>query len=203
MATTLELLSAVERLEKQSRRWLPFSAIALAVIIAAVVYSIVTLAGTQRELASAEKSLHSKAAEIKAAETKLNEVTRKLAAAESQLNSAVRVGSNALAHATSGAAVMTQPGAARWVYLGSYRADLKRWDTKYLDFPDSAEPLSFVDRQLRVREETGTLNVRSGLPNDAGVLPPAVHVLRPGQVVTVIEVKRWANSPFLFARVRY
>src|SRR5690348_8891309 len=58
------LLLDVQRLEQQSRKSLPFVGIALCLVVAAVVYSAVALAGLQAELAKTKRALQDKRAEL-------------------------------------------------------------------------------------------------------------------------------------------
>lgn len=99
----------------------------------------------------------------------------------------------------------TQPAADRgelgWIYLGDYSSTDRRWTTSYLDFPVDASPADLVNRTLGVRERTGALNVRRGMPTDRGEFLPVTQVLQPNTRVRVLEVKPWLTTGYNWARV--
>jgi hypothetical protein len=53
-----------------------------------------------------------------------------------------------------------------WVFLGSYGDST--WQTRYLDFGEHASPASLRGKSLRVRRETGSLNIRANLFYEPG-----------------------------------
>lgn len=90
-----------------------------------------------------------------------------------------------------------------WVYLGDYDRAQGSWRTRYLVFGERTEPGSLMGSALRVRAETGPLNVRAGMPSIFGSLAATTDALKPGIEVKVREVKAWQNSGFYWAKVEY
>jgi hypothetical protein len=101
---------------------------------------------------------------------------------------------------------VAQPAAAApagkgWIFLGTYHSQTAQWETRYLDFPVNALPRSLENKELRVWEQTGALNVRGGLPDSRGLLPQVVTTLPEGQRVTPQKVQRWGGSDLYFGLV--
>ncbi len=90
-----------------------------------------------------------------------------------------------------------------WVYLGHYVASEKRWETRYFDFPVSADPASLVSSSPAVRSQTGNINVRLGMPTDSGAFPAVSEVLKPGVRVKVLSVTEWSYTGYMWAEVDY
>jgi len=90
-----------------------------------------------------------------------------------------------------------------WVYLGRFVSADHRWKTQYFEFSSSAEPASLVSVSLTVKAETGTINVRLGMPTEAGEFRGVRDVLKPGVKVTVREVREWSSAGYMWAAVEY
>lgn len=104
------------------------------------------------------------------------------------------------------AARTTTPSHARavgWVYLGHFVAAERRWETRYFDFPASADPVSLVSTSLAVRTQTGSINVRAGMPTDAGEFLGVRQVLKPGSEVKVRAVREWSASGYMWAEIDF
>jgi hypothetical protein len=91
-----------------------------------------------------------------------------------------------------------------WAYLGDYRPAAQMWQTRYFEFADTL-PVGAIapGTRLRVRVATGALNVRRGLPTDAGEFPDVIDVLREGTQVTIRELRPWLSSSYMWARIAY
>lgn len=90
-----------------------------------------------------------------------------------------------------------------WVYLGEYSFAEKTWNTRYFDFEVGALPKDLQGETLKVREETGALNVRRGMPTPDGRFPGVTDVLKPRSKVTIDEVRPWQQTGFMWARISY
>lgn len=90
-----------------------------------------------------------------------------------------------------------------WAYMGNFRAKEMRWETWYFDELSSSRKTSYEGLPLTVREETGSLNVREGLPTVFGRMRKAIDVLRPGSQVVIEEVQAWGSSGYIWAKVKY
>ena len=88
-----------------------------------------------------------------------------------------------------------------WVYLGRYESKTKTWKTSYFDSLDNADPDTLKNRELKVREATGSINLRNSPPNSFGSLGNVITSLKPGREVKVLEVKEWFNSGYMWAKV--
>jgi len=88
-----------------------------------------------------------------------------------------------------------------WAYLGNKSNGT--WQTRYFDFKANDNPLKFTegDGKLRVREATGSLNLRQNMPNPDGTFPPVIDVLDPGTEVSVQEVRAWQSTGYMWAKV--
>ncbi len=89
----------------------------------------------------------------------------------------------------------------KWVYLGDYSSKDGLWRTRYLDFPSGANPKTFKTKKFSVRKETGSLNVRRGMPTPTAKFPEVIDILKPGSEVTIQEVKPWQATSFIWARI--
>jgi hypothetical protein len=88
-----------------------------------------------------------------------------------------------------------------WVFLGSY-AD-SAWSTRYLDFPPNEIPANLLGRSLKVRDVTGSLNVRGNLFYEPGY-DRILDVLAPGSTVRLDSVTSFANGGYyIWARAEY
>jgi hypothetical protein len=92
-----------------------------------------------------------------------------------------------------------------WVFLGTFTDG--RWQTRYLDFSNDFNPTRFgtkdaIQRTLKVRNETGGLNLRYGKFSDAGDYPPLERrPLQPGQAVQLNSVAQWCDSGHWWATI--
>lgn len=143
---------------------------------------------------------------------KLNPSQGTQAAADRIMASSVSTSSSAV---TSPGTTLTSSAAASdgkasvtasrtgWVYLGQYVARDGRWETRYFDFPESADPASLASTSLAVRVRTGNINVRSGMPTESGTFPGVREVLGPGSKVKVKTVREWSYTGYMWAEVEY
>lgn len=90
-----------------------------------------------------------------------------------------------------------------WVYLGHFISDTKTWKTRYLDFPTGLKPSDLKNETYQVREETGALNVRVGMPTIFGQFRDVQDVLKEGSDVLVLEYSEWQSSGYMWAKVGY
>ncbi len=90
-----------------------------------------------------------------------------------------------------------------WVYLGQFVAKDGRWETRYFDFQESADPVSLVSASVAVRVRTGNINVRAGMPTESGSFPGVREVLSPGTKVKVKSVREWSYTGYMWAEVEY
>lgn len=90
-----------------------------------------------------------------------------------------------------------------WIYLGHFLSEQNRWKTRYLTFTDSDRPADLVNKTYKVRSETGTLNVRKGMPTVFGKFQKVQDVLEVGGSITIIDFSEWLSSGYIWAKVRY
>lgn len=90
-----------------------------------------------------------------------------------------------------------------WAYLGHYVASEKNWKTRYFDFPDIWSPQELDAKTLVVREETGSLNVRIGMPTMTGKFLEVKDALKPGSKAHVQEIKEWYSTGYMWAKISY
>lgn len=90
-----------------------------------------------------------------------------------------------------------------WAYLGHYVASEKNWKTRYFDFPAIWSPQELNDKTLLVREETGSLNVRVGMPTMTGKFLEVKDALKPGSKAHVQEIKEWHSTGYMWAKISY
>jgi hypothetical protein len=104
--------------------------------------------------------------------------------------------------APAGPTVEAKAGGSKWIYLGQYDPQNKRWDTRYLEPIDDREtPELLTGRELHVRRETGALNVRSG-PATETYIAPIVGVMQPEQSVTILQVQAAGKNPHYWGRIK-
>lgn len=102
-----------------------------------------------------------------------------------------------------------QPGAADskkkkgWVYLGHYVETERRWEKRYFDFGNISSPDSMVSSTPTVRRETGTINVRTGMPSLAGEFQKVCDVLKPPSQVKILAVQEWYSTGYMWAQIEY
>jgi hypothetical protein len=90
-----------------------------------------------------------------------------------------------------------------WAYLGHWVATTKEWKTRYFDYGPDKEPSNLSGKQVKVRAETGALNVRAGMPTPEGQFERVIAVLKPGSETTVHEIKEWYSTGYMWARITY
>ncbi len=89
-----------------------------------------------------------------------------------------------------------------WVYLGHYIKEDRRWETRYFEFGDTADPSKFAST-LTVWDRTGAVNVRTDMPSPAGEFQRVQDVLKPPSQVTVRSVREWYSTGYIWAEVEY
>ena len=98
----------------------------------------------------------------------------------------------------------TQPSRkSGWVYLGHYDSQAKRWKTHYFNFADSAEPSTLRNTVQTVRDRTGDINVRVGMPTPTGQFPRVREVLKPNSPVKVRSIEEWYSTGYMWAEIDY
>ncbi len=101
--------------------------------------------------------------------------------------------------ADSPPAPTTRTGAVRfstgWVYLGNHVA--RRWATRYFD--GWKGPLPSRGQLIRAR---GRSNVRTAMPDLEGFLGEVRTTIGEDNPVRVLEVRRWLEGGYVWARVR-
>ena len=94
-----------------------------------------------------------------------------------------------------------------WAYIGAYSTDKSgkaKWETRYFDFGEEKySPNDLVDQEVSVREKTGALNVREGMPNFLGQFPKVIDVLEPGSKVHILKVREWHSSGYMWAQISF
>ncbi len=86
-----------------------------------------------------------------------------------------------------------------WAYVGDYSAN--KWNTRYLDFPESENWKALALKIFKVRPETGALYVRPQMPDENGQFFKPVSVLRSGTSVKILEVRQWSTTGYTWARI--
>ena len=84
-----------------------------------------------------------------------------------------------------------------------YEETKKTWKTWYFDFGSSTDPNSLIGKTLKVREKTGSLNVREGMPTWSGQFQKVVDVLSPESETIINEIKEWSSSGYMWAQITY
>jgi hypothetical protein len=67
-------------------------------------------------------------------------------------------------------------------------------------------PLSLIKKKnelFHVLEETGSLNIREGMPTLLGKFRKVIDVLKPGSEVKIHNVKEWHSTGYMWAEVSY
>ena len=94
-----------------------------------------------------------------------------------------------------------------WAYIGDYSIDKSgkgKWETWYFDFDEKKySPNDLMDKEVSVREKTGALNVREGMPNFLGQFYKVIDVLEPGSKVHILKVREWGSSGYRWAQISY
>ena len=76
-------------------------------------------------------------------------------------------------------------------------AEEQRWQTRYFEFGNTDDPSSFPASVLTVREMTGAIYVRIGMPSLAGEFQRVQDVLKPPSQVQVRSVKEWYSTGYM------
>ena len=100
-------------------------------------------------------------------------------------------------------AITTQASKSGWGYLGHYVTVENRWKTRYFEFQEGELPQSFIGKSLKVRAQTGELNVRVDMPTPLGEFPKVIDVLSPGSQVRIQEIREWQSSGYMWAKISY
>jgi hypothetical protein len=100
-------------------------------------------------------------------------------------------------------AITTQASKSGWAYLGHYVTAENQWKTRYFEFQEGELPQRFIGKSLKVRAQTGELNVRVDMPTPLGEFPKVIDVLAPGSKVAVQEVREWQSSGYMGAKISY
>jgi len=90
-----------------------------------------------------------------------------------------------------------------WAYVGHYVESNGTWKTRYFDIEETSQPESLVGEVLSVREQTGALNVREGMPSITGSFKPVIGALKVGSKVEIVEISEWLSSGYIWAKIHY
>jgi hypothetical protein len=90
-----------------------------------------------------------------------------------------------------------------WAYLGHYVKSSKSWKTRYFEFRSDMNPDGLKGEWLKVREQTGSLNIRSGMPTAMGKFLAVIDVLKPGSEVKIHDIEEWYSTGYMWAKVSY
>lgn len=88
-----------------------------------------------------------------------------------------------------------------WAYVGHYTDG--KWKTRYFDITVDVAPTSLEGKVLSVREKTGDLNVREGMPTFTGSFRPIIGALKPGSKAKILKVEEWFSSGYMWAQITY
>jgi len=95
------------------------------------------------------------------------------------------------------------PNKEGWVYLGHYIKSSNKWKTRYFDFTSDAALDSLEGKWLKVREQTGALNIRVGMPTATGNFLKVTDILKPGSEAMIHEIEEWYSTGYMWARITY
>jgi hypothetical protein len=94
-----------------------------------------------------------------------------------------------------------------WVYLGNY--DGRQWKSSYLDFPTDFNPRTYSNKDstesgptFAVREQTGSLYLRTGAFTSNGAFPPIKRALMTGTRVQIERTWPWQGGNDWWAVVK-
>lgn len=90
-----------------------------------------------------------------------------------------------------------------WSYVGHFLDSRSEWKTRYFDIGVNVDPESLIGETIMVREETGALNVREGMPTMTGSFKPVIAALKPGSRVKILQVNQWLSSGYIWAHISY
>ncbi|NVL90702.1 MAG: hypothetical protein HWN69_06885 [Desulfobacterales bacterium] len=141
--------------------------------------------------------------EIVAKQTSFKEAVAQRARLEEQLSQVQSEIKNAKAELvfpikSTFAAIRKKTG---WVYLGEFDDEQQAWVTAYFDIPTKGDPKEVVQKKLSVT--AASINVRTGMPSVFGSFRKVTDVLNQGETVEILEVARWQETGYVWARVRY
>ncbi len=88
-----------------------------------------------------------------------------------------------------------------WAYVGHFVNS--KWKTRYFEIDLDAKPESLEGEVLVVREETGALNVREGMPTFTGSFKSIIGALNPGSKAKILKVEEWLSSGYMWAQIAY
>ncbi|MCP4075109.1 MAG: hypothetical protein GY744_02865 [Gammaproteobacteria bacterium] len=88
-----------------------------------------------------------------------------------------------------------------WAYVGHYVNS--KWKTRYFEIDLDAKPELLKGEVLVVREETGALNVREGMPTFTGSFKSIIGALNPGSKAKILKVEEWLSSGYMWAQIAY
>ena len=120
------------------------------------------------------------------------------AAADTIMRTAVSTDQRQIPEAITSVAKSEKEG---WAYLGHFVDS--RWKTRYFDIATDIEPEALVGETLIVREETGALNVREGMPTFTGSFKSITSALKPGSKAKILKVEEWLSSGYMWAKITY
>lgn len=90
-----------------------------------------------------------------------------------------------------------------WIYLGEYIADDGKWKTWNIEFKETSNPESLIDKPLPVRDKIGALNVRITMPDQYAEFGKIIDVLKPGKEVKILSIYKWSTSNYYWAPITY
>lgn len=120
------------------------------------------------------------------------------AAADTIMRTAVALEQQQIPKAVTSVANREKEG---WAYVGHF-VDSK-WRTRYFDIALDAAPETLEGNVLNVREETGALNVREGMPTFTGSFKSIIGALKPGSKAKILNVEEWLSSGYIWAHISY
>lgn len=90
-----------------------------------------------------------------------------------------------------------------WAYLGHYVKSSNKWKTRYFEFDPDKKPDSLKGKWLKVREQTGDLNIRVGPPTATGQFLKVIDVLKPKSEAKILEIEEWYSTGYMWAKIGY
>ena len=120
------------------------------------------------------------------------------AAADTIMRTAVALEQQQIPKAVTSVANTEKEG---WAYVGHFVNS--QWKTRYFDIALDVAPEILEGTVLKVREETGALNVREGMPTFTGSFKSIIGALKPGSEAKVLNVEEWLSSGYIWAHITY
>jgi hypothetical protein len=84
-----------------------------------------------------------------------------------------------------------------FAYLGDFSRKKDQWTTRYFEFPFNQNPDNLTGKTIKVRSETGALNVRDR------ILGKIIDVLGIGSEVKINTVREWGTTGYIWAHISY